>query len=253
MHYITFEEIAYASPYRISPELLRRFYDSGEQTDAVNIDIDTEFGPRTYIGNVKKIGLCTINSEVHLGDGVTVAEDVRVGEGTWLGRGVTIGAHTDIGYSNYFADGSSLPEGPAFKSHPYMRTTFNDVIIGPNVQLPAEVQLGYLAIIPTSKSVGQIGRFGYHKRMVTAYGSSYGPLFGVGCQYGIRENEFRARISDATGTEPESASDYHRNFSKIQRLGQAVQKAYDKETALIEELRGIWLDHDYKNYSSHDF
>ena len=136
----------------------------------------------------------------------------------------------------YFADGSRVEALSGQRNHTHLRTIKDNVTIGPGIVLPSEVQLGSYAIIPTLDSIAQIGRFGESRRMVTVYGSEDGPLYGVGCQFGIDGQEFRGRILDNRGTSEESAADYGNHFGEIESLGTKVQQAYEREGNLVNEL-----------------
>lgn len=233
---LSFRDLVEKSPEQLTPEaydLYRR-----EGLSAFDIDSETTISNDAILGVIKKIGKgCTIGSQVILKDGVFLGSNVWLDSQTILERGVRITKGFVIGHRAYFAENASVERlGPVPVQHTYRRTLHENVTIGPNVTLPSEVQLGVYAVVPTTESVGQIGRFGTKKRMVTAYGSPEGPLYGVGCQYGISANIFRARISNSTGTSNESALDYFKHFEEIEALGMKVQTAYDLETALVEEL-----------------
>ncbi len=222
---------------RIHPEKLSADMHEFLQSGTHKIDDSADFQATTVLGKVLGIGYCTrLNGYSKISDGVLLGKYVDVGSYTFLAKNVLIGSFSTLGSHNYFASGSVLPQRSLDRDHVYMRKTWDNVTVGRNVVLPQEVQLGEGAIIPATETVGQIGRFGDKKRMVTAYGSDAGPLYSVGCQFGISMSVFKDRIFNNTQTESSSALDYAKNIEQIESLGIAKQRAYDDRQRLVDEL-----------------
>lgn len=111
------------------------------------------------------------------------------------------------------------------------------VAVGPRVLLPDEVELGNDAMVPTQGTIVAIGHFGSKGRIVTIYGSDEGPRFSIGCQAGKTFREIKHNVTHNTHTTRASANSYRRFLPVFSKIGRVVQKAYDREGGLIEELR----------------
>lgn len=233
---IPFETLARHYPERLAPRLLELYQERGQ--DGVHISPSAKFDPNCSLDLIKNIGAgTTIGAGVRLGREVSLGRDVKIWGQTILGRGVKITNNFSLGIKSYIANGASVDQRRSrVQKHEYLRITEGNITIGQGVALPDEVQLGSNAIIPTNDTIGQIGRFGTTKRMLTAYGSDDEPLVSVGCQYGITIADLKGRVSNHTGTSEASAADYARHMPEIEALGLQVQAAYEREGNLIEEL-----------------
>jgi carbonic anhydrase/acetyltransferase-like protein (isoleucine patch superfamily) len=239
MAYIGLYELSHRFPDCLTQELHRELRLQNGDSGAIGIDETAKFSDDVLLHKVGAIGARShIHPAVILEDEVVIEDDVTIQTSTYLGRSVHIGWGAGIGPLNFFAEGSSLPHGPNDSPHQYLRQTKERVLVGPRVKLPSEAQIGRNAIIPTSATVAQIGRFGTSKRMVTVYGSDSGPLFGVGCQFGIDIDVLKKRVASSTDTSTNSAADYKKHMPEIETLGIEVQAAYDRESNLIAELIG---------------
>jgi len=224
-------------PQQLSPELLD-LYQEG-MSARLHISLTARFDETCTLDVVSGIGAnAEIGEDVVVKAGVFLGNNVNVVGRTILEKGVKITDGFSINPGAYFAEGARVaPRKTKATRHSYMRIALDSVIIGPNVVLPTEVQLGKKAVIPTTDSIAEIGRYGTSRRMVTAYGSAKEPLYSVGCQYGIGIARFKDRVAKNTGTEPKSAADYAKHMPEIEALGITVQAAYEREANLIDELR----------------
>src|SRR5690606_28859301 len=82
-----------------------------------------------------------------------------------------------------------------------------------------------------------IGNFGAKNRVVTIYGSNRGPRFSVGCQIGVSYDVLRDRVANNSQTTSESAGMYNPFLPIFNQIALTVQKAFDAESSLIDELR----------------
>lgn len=233
---LPFHVFAEDYPQQLSPEMLSRY----EQDDFFYnspIDLTAKFDPTCRLEVVRSIGAnCFIGANTILKDGVSLGDDIRIAGYSVLESGVDIGHEFHLERGAYLAEGATVAEFSGWRRHYYLRKTVGRATIGANVLLPNEVQLGDNAVIPTSDSIAQIGRFGTSKRMVTVYGSPYEPLYSVGCQYRITIGRFKQRVCSNTETVPQSATDYQKHMPEIEALGECVQAAYEREENLVEEL-----------------
>ncbi len=241
-----FEDFQIAFPDRVSPVLrVIELY-----TPQHPIDEEVQVEKPTYIGSVKRIGSnCLIGDGVIIDDGVEIGERITIGDKTVLENGVTLTDELDVGAQVFFCAGSSIDSMQRERTHHYLRSIHDRTIIGPRVVLPSEVQIGPYAVVPTTKSIAQIGPFGESKRMVTVNGSDDGPQYNVGCQKGISYETFKERICSSEETTETSAADYKKNLKRIARLAEKVQRAYSKEPALVSELREQALTYSFNPQS----
>ncbi|CAN5462427.1 hypothetical protein BH10PAT3_BH10PAT3_6210 [soil metagenome] len=232
-----FDQLVRENPNDLSHKLRKRFKECGEKSEQIGISDSAQFDTPVKIHLVKKVGGGTvIHAGTTLEAGVKLGDEVTIGRSSYLSRCVRIGSVAFIGERNFFAPRSGLRHDYSYRSHVYMRQTRDDVTVGPGVILPSEAQIGSSAIIPTRGCIQQIGRFGTSQRMVTIYGGMEGPLYSVGCQFGIDGATFIDRVTNVTDTKPESAQDYAKHMSAIQALGVQVQRVYEREDNLVEEL-----------------
>ena len=175
-------------------------------------------------------------------DGVMYGRNVRIGASAEIGVNTTIrseariGQGASIGGFGFIGRGVTIP-GLVRRRHTYHDEIRDNAVIGHGVTLPAEYQLGNDAVIPNSNCITSVGRLGSTQRMVTVYGSDEGPLYGVGCQFGIAEDVFHARVTSSTETHSDSAADYARYWSVLTAAGLMVQRAYELAHTQVEDLR----------------
>ncbi|HSX44506.1 MAG TPA: hypothetical protein VLF39_00125 [Candidatus Saccharimonadales bacterium] len=234
----SFDHLAEIVPERINSWVLDEYRKNGEM--AAGIDPTAMFNYQVEkIGAVREIGArCTIGAAVILGDGVELGEEVHIGDHTVLDKRVIVTDEFsfDQGMVYFDEDASVDPVENGRRPHPFARRIQENIIVGPHVALPSEVQLGSDAIIPTQATIRQIGRFGTSKRMVTLYGSDEGPMASVACQSGIDLDTLRHRIVNSVDTDPKSAKDYKLHWREINSGANQVQRAYDRESQLVDEL-----------------
>lgn len=235
-NYNTVSEFIQKYPDNINYLLKKELLNPNHSESA--IDRDVRIDDEVRIGHVRKIGKNSI-----IGFATAIEDDVV------LGDHVEVGPNSVIRKGTYLSDDFSIPYGRAFfdhnsgvepsihlTRHTFLRTVHENISVGAGVILPSEVQLGEGAVIPVQNSIQQIGRFGDSQRMVTAYGSPEGPLYSVGCQYGISINTFRMRAKTNTETSAASAGDYLNNMSYIEEAGQFAQKAYEQNSNAVSDL-----------------
>lgn len=216
-------------------DLYRRIQ-AAEDPTAI-IDPSLEVAPGVILGNVSHIGEgVKVAAATVIGDNVSIGDIVSIESGVVISNEVTLTTRLAI-YPGAML-GPQVQVVPLEReTHSFARTIKNNVVIGPGVVLPSEVQLGAAAVIPVTEAIGEIGTFGEHHRMVTAYGTMRGqPLYSVGCQFGITEEAFRNRVANNVQTEPGSAQDYAKHFDEIVALGTQVQSAFDDNMGAAKDL-----------------
>lgn len=215
-------------------ELVERgsvWYPDGQQHTAesirgLSIPDEAEFeGPLTIdhsanIGVVRVGPRCMLGNRAHILNGAYLDEHVIVGPGADIEFRARVFRGTKIGA---FAILST------------------DVVIGPDVDIPAGSQIGTGMIIPSPKTIAILGSVGNSHRIMTIHGSDDGPRYSAGCQYSDSEAVFFDRIANSVDTSPESAQHYQEflDAGVIQTLGRIVQAHYDAAVAsgLVAQLR----------------
>lgn len=211
-------------------ELLEKSMVSNPQGDlwsksAFDISPRANFKGPLILGDISRIGdvvvgrycelddYAVIEDASYLGEQVELEDNVRVGHHTTLFNGVRVGAES---------------------------TLLDRVIIGPGVKLSRETQLGNGTIVPSAKTIMSLGRLGTSERNITIHGSDDGPCYstGLGCQYSVRWERFHDRIMRAEHTSKDSADHYREYLDILQSIGDIVQRHYQAESGLIQDLRG---------------
>lgn len=229
-----FDDFCESYPERVDEHIFVTDYYAPDHPVDCTVRLDT---PR-YIGRVKSIGSeCMIGSDVYIGNSVSIGNNVHIEDGVTLLRNVRLSKNLTVFSEVFMFEGAKVASPRRAIPHTFGRHIYEATIIGPGVRVPGEVQVGPSAVIPTSKAIAEIGPFGSSQRMVTVHGSDSGPKYNVGCQKGIDIDTFEDRILNAEETSPESAADYGRNLMRIVHLAEATQKAYERESMLVSELR----------------
>ncbi len=216
-------------------DLYRRIQAAEDPTTI--IDPSFHVAPGVILGNVSHIGEgVRVEAATVIGDNVTIGDIVSIESGVVVCNEVTLTSRLAI-YPGVMLGSQVQVEPLERETHSFARTIKNNVVVGSGVVLPSEVQLGAAAVIPVTEAIGEVGTYGEHHRMVTAYGTMAGePRYSAGCQYGITEEAFRNRIANSVQTEPSSAQDYANHFDEIVALGAQVQTAFDDNMAAAKDL-----------------
>lgn len=178
----------------------------------------------------------TIGDDVMVGQGVKIGAHSDIQDGSVLCDEVTVGPHVTIFPSVLIMAGASICPDEVTQHSTNARELYNGVSIGPGVFLHNEVALDSGAIVPTQRTIIHIGNLGSKNRVITIYGAEEGPLFSVGCQIGVPHGVLKSNVATSAHTSHESAQTYAPYLNTFQELGSVVQRAYDGEKALIDEI-----------------
>ena len=176
-------------------------------------------------------------------DGTTVSDRAEVGayttvrEDSLIERDVIIGSDVKLGKEALIMADAKICLDTVTTKSSNARELLGGVSIGPGVILHNEVELGFHAIVPSQRAIAHVGGFGKKNRVVTVYGSDNGPRYSVGCQLGIDWPTFQRRVVGSEATQSSSAETYLPFFGAFTAMGAAVQKAYEKETVLVDEIK----------------
>lgn len=173
----------------------------------------------------------TIKSGSHIGRGT------QIGEQTYIDGGVTIGPRVIISRFVLVMERARICPNNVLSVSSDGRSIGANSSIGPGVLLHDEVEIGAYAIIPTQRTIAHLGNLGSKNRVVTVYGSDYGPRYSIGCQIGIDFDDFICRVAKSTSTVTESSSTYVPYLNVFNDLGSVVQTAYEQESGLVDEIR----------------
>jgi UDP-3-O-[3-hydroxymyristoyl] glucosamine N-acyltransferase len=179
-----------------------------------------------------------VSDGVVLGDGTYIAERAEVGRCTHTEAGVIIGAGACIREGGLILAGAQVCPNPV--EHPAStdaRKLLERATIGQGVLLHDEVELSWDAIIPTQETIVMLGNLGFKRRVVTIYASDYGPRYSIGCQMGVSLATIKKRVGHNSATTAKSAGTYAPYLGIFGDIGNVVQKAYDRETRLVDELK----------------
>lgn len=172
-----------------------------------------------------------------IGGGVSIAERTGIGAHSIVEGGVQIGRSVSIANSALILAGAVICPNKVRSVSSNGRELREEVTVGPNVLLHDEVELGSGAIIPTQKTIAMIGSFGKKRRVVTIYGSDEGPRYSIGCMMGRPFDKVKEHVMGSTNTTEASANAYLPFLDIFNEIGGTVQRAYDAETGLVEELK----------------
>jgi carbonic anhydrase/acetyltransferase-like protein (isoleucine patch superfamily) len=178
-----------------------------------------------------------IRDYAHISSEANIGEDTSIGLHTFIGANVLIGPRVMIEGKCLIKEDAIICPNDVVSKSSNARQIDSGTIVGPGVYLHDEVELASEAIIPTQGTIVSIGVFGTKHRVVTIYGNDEYPRYSIGCQKGVDFRTFKDRVKDNLQTTPESASTYRPFVESCRQLGYVVQKAYHRETKLIEELR----------------
>jgi len=208
-----------------------------------------------------------VSDSVHLGQGVIIRAGTQVSPGVQIGRDVKLGHAVNIAKGCHIGRGTSIESNSELEENVFVgpnvtiwggallmegaricpnkvrsvsrngRELGNDVSVGPGVVLPDEVELGANAIVPSQRTVAHIGALGAKNRVITIYGTDNGPLVSVGCQIGITTDRLRSRVAGHVNSTEDSAMTYAPYLDILDQIGLVVQGAYDRESALIGEIK----------------
>lgn len=225
--------------------------------EGVQIGKKTKIGDRTVIGEDTQIGKkAKIGEGVIIGDKVRIAEECDIQANTVIMPNVVIGKEVCIGEGVLIMAKAQICPNSVESESSNARLILDNASIGPEVKLDDEVEIGVDAIIPTQQTIANIGKFGAKNRVVTIYGSEYGPRYSIGCQIGEDFRAIKMRILSSKDTMPESAATYHPYLGVFEEIGSIVQHAYEKEDKLIDEIQSLRFDHELSqtvDYPEDDF
>jgi serine acetyltransferase len=176
--------------------------------------------------------------QVRVFDDSQIDHDVTIGDFSLVGSGVRIGPGVKIGSSVLILDDVQVCPNDVMLRSTDARHIGNSSIIGPGVVLDDEVELGSGAIVPTDATLKTIGKFGEKRRTITIYGSQSGPKISLGCNIGSTLKELLPHFASPNDhhSNNTSAETYRPFIDIFQDISRIVQKAFDKENALVDEL-----------------
>ncbi len=191
------------------------------------------------------------NSQISLsaefrGEPITIGENIRINRDAVIELGAVIGNQVLIESGVYLGTGVRLFDGAILNHHSYVgeqsviglsATLMPEVIIGSEVSIPHEAQIGEYEVIPSTDTIVCLGRFGTSNRIVTIHGSDNGPRFSIGCQNSVAWETIRDRILHNVETKPESAAHYRTYMPVFKEIGKTVQSKYDRLSRLVDELK----------------
>jgi NDP-sugar pyrophosphorylase family protein len=180
-----------------------------------------------------------IGKRVTLGAGTVVEQDVHIDNDTYTQSGVYIGQGVEIYGNALILRGAMICQNNVYTHSSNARQIYAGAIIGPNVQLHDEVELGEDAIIPTQQTIAHFGFLGDKYRVITMYGSDEGPRYSIGCRIGFLYPDIKDHIVNALGTDSKSAAQYVPFLGSLESIGIALQHAYMAESPRIDELKAM--------------
>jgi carbonic anhydrase/acetyltransferase-like protein (isoleucine patch superfamily) len=205
-----------------------------DNIELLNVDSTALFGEGVHIGsNV------FIEENVMVGNYSSIGDSTIIKHDSVIDSDVQIGSRVRIGIGCLVLDGASVCVGDVRSGSSDARLIEEYSSIGPGVRLHDEVEIGNMAIIPTQRTIANVGYFGFKNRVVTIYGSLEGPKFSIGCQIGVDFKRIRSQISGSIYTEPESANTYLPYLGVFNSVGRTVQNEFEKEIKLVEEIQSI--------------
>lgn len=174
----------------------------------------------------------TLRGRLRIGGPLHIGK-ARVGYGVNLYRGVYVDDLATIEDKVEIGSDSTILRGSVIGRMTVLRPR---VVIGRNVHIPAEAQIGADMIIPSSQTIMVLGRLGMSRRMMTVHGAQGGPRFSAGCQYSDTWPVIEDRIKHAIGTTLESAAHYQHYLGVLKCIGDEVQDYWNSQTELIGQL-----------------
>jgi carbonic anhydrase/acetyltransferase-like protein (isoleucine patch superfamily) len=161
-----------------------------------------------------------------------------------LERRVHVGPDVHIGEMALILADAVICPNPVQSASSDGRKLESEVSVGRGVHLHDEVELGQFAIVPTQDTIAHIGAFGRKGRVITVYGSDDGPLYSLGCNiglsfHGIKANILHNYVEPGHHTTVASAGSYVPWLPVFNLMGATVQKAYDREAGIVDELKDM--------------
>lgn len=187
----------------------------------VRIFRDANFAGKLFVGNDVTI------ETAKLGAGCVVEDRARIFSGAVLGDEVTVERDSELCRDVTVLGGSILGQ----KSHIGERS-----VIGNNVNLPAEARLGADVIIPNTRTIVTLGRFGVWERPVTIHGGPEGPQYSINWQASVGWEDISKSLK--TNEDPLETNAHYRQYLDVfNAIGAQVQAEYDASGGQIEELK----------------